>query len=76
MTAPASEVRNARGFLRQKLKAGTADVSPRLFANAARELNLPFSDVAAVLARIYSGGQNENFYREEALEQNLAGADK
>lgn len=72
MSAPASHVRSARGFLRQKLKAGTADISPRHFANAAQELGLGFSGVAAVLARLYAGGQNESFYREEALEQNLA----
>lgn len=72
MSAPAHEVRSARGFLRQKLKAGTADISPRHFANAATELGLPFSGVAAVLARLYAGGQGEAFYREQALEQNLA----
>lgn len=72
MTAPASNVRQARGFLRQKLKAGTSDISPRHFANAAQELNLPFSGVASVLARLYAGGQGEEFYREQALEENLA----
>lgn len=72
MSAPAPQVRHARGFLRQKLKAGTSDISPRHFANAAHELGLPFSGVAAVLARLYAGGQNESFYREQALEENLA----
>jgi hypothetical protein len=72
MTASAPDVRSARGFLRQKLKAGTGDISPRHFANAAAELGLPFSGVAAVLARIYSGGQSESFYREQALEADLA----
>jgi hypothetical protein len=72
MTAPASDVRQARGFLRQKLKAGTGDISPRHFANAAQELGIGFSGVAAVLARLYAGGQNESYYREAALEQNLA----
>lgn len=72
MTAPADQVRQARGFLRQKLKAGTADISPRHFAGAAQELGLPFSGVAAVLARLYSGGQQESFYREQALESGLA----
>lgn len=72
MTAPASDVRHARGFLRQKLKAGTSDISPRHFANAAQELGLPFSGVAAVLARLYAGGQGEEMYREQALEENLA----
>jgi hypothetical protein len=72
MSAAASDVRQARGFLRQKLKAGTSDISPRHFANAAHELGLPFAGVAQVLARLYAGGQNEAFYREQALEENLA----
>jgi hypothetical protein len=72
MSAPAQDVRDARGFLRTKLKAGTGDISPIHFANAAQELNLPFSGVAAVLARIYAGGQGDSFYREQALEEGLA----
>jgi len=71
MSADASTVRSARGFLRQKLKAGTSDISPRHFANAADELGIGFSGVAAVLARLYAGGQNENFYREQAVEQGV-----
>lgn len=71
MSAPASEVRNARGFLRSKLKAGTGDISPRHFANAAQELGIGFSGVAAVLARLYAGGQSQDYYRELALEKNL-----
>lgn len=76
MSAPASNVRSARGFLRQKLKAGTGDISPRHFANAADELGMGFSGVAAVLARLYAGGQNQAFYREQALEANLAAGGK
>lgn len=76
MSAPAAEVRNARGFLRQKLKAGTSDISPRHFANAAQELGIGFSGVAAVLARLYAGGQSQSFYREAALEANLAAGGK
>lgn len=72
MSAPAARVRAARGFLRQKLKAGTADIPPRHFAAAADELGIGFSGVAAVLARLYAGGQNQSFYREAALEANLA----
>ena len=73
MSVSGPQVRSARGFLRQKLKAGTGDINPRHFAAASDELGLPFSGVAAVLARLYAGGQNESFYREQALEQNLAG---
>lgn len=72
MMAGATQVRQARGFLRQKLKAGTSDISPRHFAAAAAETGLDFNGLAQVLARLYSGGQNESFYREVALEQNLA----
>lgn len=72
MSAGAHEVRQARGFLRQKLKAGTGDIPPKAFANAAKELDLPFADVATVLARMYSGGQSQAFYREQALEQGVA----
>lgn len=76
MSAAATNVRSARGFLRQQLKAGTSDISPRHFANAAQELGVGFSGVAAILARIYAGGQNESFYREQALEANLASGGK
>lgn len=76
MSAPAANVRHARGFLRQKLKAGTGDISPRHFANAADELGIGFSGVAAILARLYAGGQNQAFYREQALEANLAAGGK
>lgn len=68
MSAPASKVRAARGFLRTKLKAGSGDVNPRHFADASHELGLPFNSVAGILARLYSGGQNESFYREQAVE--------
>jgi hypothetical protein len=71
MSAKGSEVRAARGFLRQKLKAGSADIPPRQFANAAQEMGMSFEGVASVLARLYSGGQNQTFYREQALEDNL-----
>ena len=75
MSASAPEVRAARGYLRSQLKAGTGDIPPRHFADAAKELGVGFSGVAAVLARLYAGGQNDNFYREQALEANLARGD-
>jgi hypothetical protein len=71
MSASPPEVRAARQFLRQKLKAGTQDVNPRHFANSAKELGMGFNDLASTLARIYAGGQNASFYREQALEANL-----
>jgi hypothetical protein len=75
MAAPAPEVRAARGFLRSTLKAGTADIPPKAYANAAQELGLSLSGVAALLARLYAGGQGADEYREEALEANLRGRD-
>jgi hypothetical protein len=76
MNLPGPQVRAARGFLRQRLKAGTGDISPRHFANAAQELGIGFSGVAAILARIYAGGQSESYYREQALEANLSAGGK
>lgn len=73
--ATPAEVRAARQYLRQRLHAGTNDVPPRHFANAAKELGMGFQDLTMTLARMYSGGQNQSFYREQALEANLrAGA--
>jgi hypothetical protein len=66
------ELRASRSFLRQNLKAGSGDINPKHFANASKELGIGFSGVAAVLARIYSGGQNQSFYREQALEADLS----
>lgn len=72
MKATPPEIRASRAFLRRKLKAGSADVPPKHFANAAKELGMGFSDLTTVLARLYSGGQNQSFYREQALEQGVA----
>ena len=74
MTVPVTppEIRQARAFLRQRLKAGSMDIPPRQFAAAAKQSKLNFSDLAQVLAKIYSGGQNESFYREQALEAGVA----
>lgn len=72
MSASQPEVRAARQYLRTKLKAGTGDVPPRQFADAAKEQGMGFQDLTRVLARLYSGGQNESFYREQAIEQGAA----
>jgi hypothetical protein len=76
MNLPGAQVRAARGFLRQRLKAGTGDISPRHFANAASELGIGFAGVASILARIYAGGQSEDYYREQALESDLSAGGK
>ena len=72
MSASPPEVRSARSFLRSRLKAGSGDIPPGHFANAAKELGLGYGDLSSVLARLYSGGQNEDFYREQAIEQGVA----
>ncbi len=76
MSATGPRVRDARAFLRTHLKAGTSDISPRLFANAADELGMSFEQLASTLARTWAGGQGESFYREQALEADLAGGGK
>ncbi len=72
MTATPPEVRAARSYLRSTLQAGSQDISPRKFANAAKELDVSFDQLADLLARLYAGGQGEYFDREQALEQGLA----
>lgn len=69
MSASGPEVRAARQYLRSRLKAGSSDIPPRAFADAAKESGIGFQDLTSVLARLYSGGQNEDFYREQAVEQ-------
>lgn len=73
MSVSAPEARAARSYLRSNLKAGSQDISPRKFAAAAKELNVSFDQLASLLARLYADGQNESFYREQALEQGVAG---
>lgn len=68
-----SEVKAARQYLRGKLKAGTSDISPGLFAAAAKEQGMSFDELAQVLARLQAGGQGTDFYREQALEAATAG---
>lgn len=71
MSATPPEIRAARSYLHQNLKAGTKDIPPRHFANAAKETDMGFSELTGVLARLYSGGQNESFYREQAIEKGV-----
>lgn len=72
MAASGPEVRAARAYLHTRLHAETSDIPPRHFANAAKEVGLGFQDLTTVLARLYSGGQNQSFYREQAIEQGVA----
>ena len=71
MSAKPAEVRASRSFLRSNLAAGSAEISPRKFANAAKETGMSFSDLAGFLGRLYADGQGDAFYREQAIEQDL-----
>ena len=73
MSASAPQARSARQFLRKNLKASTSDIPPRHFASAANESGLHYGDLATVLGRMYAGGQGDDFYREQAIEQSVAG---
>jgi hypothetical protein len=53
----AAEIRAAKKFLeRRGLK--TKDISPRKFAQAAKELDESFNETLAILAREIEGGQD------------------
>jgi len=60
------EIRAARSFLVQHGVPLSA-VPPRKFAAAAKELKKGFRDLLKFIARLYSAGQNESFWRKEAI---------
>lgn len=64
--ATPKEVRAARAFLFGK-GARSADISPRKFANAAKELNIGFQQLLAFIARLYSGGQGQAQFRLDVI---------
>lgn len=66
MSASPREVRAARAYL-HKRGARTKDVSPRKFANSAKELNIGFAELLAFIARLYSAGQNQSQYRLDVI---------
>ncbi len=43
------------------------DIPPRRFANAAKELNIGFTQLLAFISRLYAGGQNQKMFRVEAI---------
>ncbi len=57
MAASPKEVRRARAYLQQRGARGM--ISPRKFANAAKEMNKSFSDIFMLIARMYMGGQGQ-----------------
>jgi hypothetical protein len=67
MKATPKEVRAARAFLFAK-GIRPADVHPRKFANAAKELGIGFQQLLQFIARMYAAGQGEAFWRREAIQ--------
>lgn len=67
MPAHPKEVRKARSYLRQSAGARTSDISPLKFANAAKEQNVGFPELLKFIGRMYSGGQDQEGFREDLL---------
>jgi hypothetical protein len=66
VVASPKEVRAARAFLRNQ-GALSSDIPPRKFANSAKELNMGFRKLLRLIARLYSGGQNQQQFRMSAI---------
>lgn len=56
-----AEVRAARGFLRSYAKAGTTDIPPRKFAQAAKELGVGFRELLRLVAKISTSWDGKAF---------------
>ena len=67
VTASPKEVRRARAFL--QARHARAMISPRKFADAAKEGNIGFSELFAQIARLYMGGQFQAHFRREQIEK-------
>lgn len=67
MNATPAEIRAARSFLRRHVKAGTNDISPRHFANAAKEQGVGFTHLLALLGKMYAQGQGADQYLQQAV---------
>ena len=70
MAATPKEVRRARAFLESRGLRKV--VSPRKFANAAKENNVGFRELLAMLGRLYTGGQHQAFFIREQIEKAVA----
>lgn len=69
-TASRNEIRAARAWL-QKRGIGTATVSPRRFANSAKELDKGFSELLSLIARLELGGQGQQRERQELIRKSV-----
>jgi hypothetical protein len=52
----------------QGRKLGSKDVSPRFFASAAKELDVPFDQLLRLIARLQMGGQGDSIITQEMLQ--------
>ena len=68
MTASPKEVRAARAFLTKK---GIRTLSPRKFADSAKELNTGFRDLLHLLGRILDQGRGQKQQRDEAIDREI-----
>jgi hypothetical protein len=74
MSIEASKVREARAFLRGRVKAGTRDISPRRFAAAAQELSVGYRELLMLIARLQAQGQSAGVFRMELLRKAVGGS--
>lgn len=71
MSAKPREVRAARAFLHKRgVKA--KHVSPRKFADAAKEQDIGFAELLRFISRLYSAGQNQQQFRLDVIAKSAA----
>jgi hypothetical protein len=51
----------------QKKGVRSHEVPPRKFADAAKELDIGFTELLAFISRLYSQGQNQQQFRMDAI---------
>lgn len=61
--ASSKEVRKARSFLNSR-GIRPKVINPKLFANSAKELDIRFSELLALIRRMTASGQNQQFFRQ------------
>lgn len=74
MSATPAEIRAARAFL--QARGVRTIVPPDKFANAAKELDVGFTELLGFITRLYSGGQNAMLFNHEALLEAAKGEDR
>lgn len=68
MSATPKEIRAARAFLTKK---GIRSLSPRKFADSAKELNTGFKDLLRLLGRILDQGRGQKEQRSAAIDREV-----